>query len=329
MACLSLARDENFLWVGGAFEENGVERNSLQLGFYTLYTRDHRNPDWDVLHADLIKRQPEQVKVQLPEAMVILPNENQVFIASIASNDDQLTPEYYRNEDKEQYPNYTAGGDYLKRGYGYYISIQSYKIQVGRDGSYPSFDQATELQTDKDVFVSGMSLLEDRRQVVVAGSVNGKNGKNFNSDREANDMDGFVVHMELTRLMMSGALRFNSIENADDFIHNVCESPDGDSYFVVGSTYGTLPDATIYGARESPGALSAFVAKVSFESMQIVWSTQLNAKAGTTTTSPDVKAEAFGCHVIPHDETLMYVGGVVYDGASMIDNLKSAGSDDL
>lgn len=329
MACRSLDRDEDYLWVGGMFEDRPTERNSQQQGLYTLYKRDHRNPDWDVLHADLLKQNPDQVKVQLPEAMVVLPNENKVFIASVASNDDQLTPEYYKSEGKEECPNLTAGADYLKRGYGYYTTIQAYKIQNGRYGPYPSFDQSIELQTDKDVFVTGMSLMEEKKQIIIGGNVKGKNARNFNVERTADDMDGFVLQMELTRLMTGEAIRFNSIENADDFVHNVCESPDGVSYFVVGSTSGTMPNARMYETRQSSGSLSAFVAKVDFESKDIVWTTQFNAKEGAKGVPGDAKAEAFGCHVIPHDDTTIYVGGVVYDGASMSKNLKSAGSDDL
>ncbi|KAG7337748.1 hypothetical protein IV203_020319 [Nitzschia inconspicua] len=133
---------------------------------------------------------PDQVKVQLPEAMVIIPRAERVIIDSVTSNNDQLTPEYYKNEGKEDYPNLTSGAGLMKRGDGFFISIQSYKMENVRDGPFPSFDQSTELKTDNDVFVS----------------------------------------------------------DADDFVHNVCESPDGQYYFVVGSTYGTMPGATTYGA---------------------------------------------------------------------------------
>jgi hypothetical protein len=329
MVCRSLAHDQDFLWVAGMFEESRTDRNSLQRGFYTLYQRNHRNPDWDVLDAQLVPQQPDEVKVQLPEAVVMIPGENEVFMAMVASNDDQLTPEYYKNEDKEEYPNLTAGADYLNRGYGYYISIQAFKIQDGGDGPYPSFEQSAQLQTDKDVFVTGMSLIEESRQIVLVGNVKGRNGNNFNVERDAKDMDGFVVHMELSGLMMSEALRFNSIESADDFIHNVCESPDGQSYFVVGCTKGTMPSATTYGVRESSQSLSVLIAKVDFATREIVWTTQLNAKARTASAPVKANAEAFGCHVIPHDDSIVYVGGVVYDGASMSEKLRSAGSDDL
>lgn len=327
MACRSLTQDQDYLWVAGMFEEKRLDRNSPQHGFYTLYKRDHRHPDWDVLNADLIEQQPDQVKVQLPEAMVMLPDDNEVIMAIVASNDDQLTPEYYKHEEQEEYPNLTAGADFLKRGYGYYVSIQAFKVQDGLDGQYTFFDRSAELQTDKDVFVTGMTLMEERQQIILAGNVQGSNGNNFQVERTANDVDGFVIHMEPTSLMMSEALRFNSIENVDDFVHNVCESPDGQSYFVVGSTFGTMARATTYGTRNSSRSLSPFVAKVSFETREIVWTTQFNAVAGTA--SAQANAEVFGCDVVPHDDSIMYVAGVAYDGASMSDKLKSAGSDDL
>ncbi|KAG7354811.1 hypothetical protein IV203_004167 [Nitzschia inconspicua] len=242
-------RDEDYLWIGGVFEESATDRNSPQRGFYTLCKRDHRNPDWDVRHADLLKQHPDQVKVQLPEAMVIIPRAERVIIDSVTSNNDQLTPEYYKNEGNEDYPNLTSGAGLMKRGDGFFISIQSYKMENGRDGPFPSFDQSTELKTYNDVFVS----------------------------------------------------------DADDFVHNVCESPDGQYYFVVGSTYGTMPDATTYGAKKTSGALSPFISKVSFESIEILWTTQLKAKTATPDASLDARAEAFGCDVIPHDHTAIFV----------------------
>jgi hypothetical protein len=329
MACRSLAHDEDYLWVAGVLEENGKDRNAPQHGFYTLYKRSHRNPDWDVLDAHLVEQQPNEVKVQLPDAMVILPGENEVFMAMVASNDDQLTPEYYKNQGKEDYPNLTAGADYRNRGYGYYVSIQVFKIQDLGNGPSPKFDRSAQLQTDKDVFVTGMSLIEEPRNIVLVGNVKGSNGQNFNAEREASDMDGFVIHMELSGLGMSEAHRFNSIENADDFIHNICEAPDGQSYFVVGATRGNMPGATMYGIRDSSDSLSPFIAKVDFATRETIWTTQFNAKAKTASAPLKSNAEAFGCHVIPHDDSIVYMGGVVYDGAAITETMRSAGSDDL
>ncbi|KAG7358857.1 hypothetical protein IV203_015446 [Nitzschia inconspicua] len=104
---------------------------------------------------------PDQVKVQLPEAMVIIPRAERVIIDSVTSNNDQLTPEYYKNEGKEDYPNLTSGAGLMKRGDGFFISIQSYKMENVRDGPFPSFDQSTELKTDNDVFFNAKTATPD------------------------------------------------------------------------------------------------------------------------------------------------------------------------
>lgn len=329
MSCRSMAQDEDYLWIGGMTEKKRTVRNSPQRGFYTLYTRDHRHPDWGILRAKLVEILPHEAKVQIPDAMVIRPNNNEVYMAMVTSDDDQLTPEYYRNEGKEEFPNLTAGADYLNRGYGYYITIQVFRMENKQDGSFPQLDRNVILKTNGDLFISGMIFMEIKERILVVGHVIGKDDKYFPTDSDAVDKDGFVLQMEMDRLMFSPALRFSSLESVDDFVHNVCPSPDGESFYVVGSTRGTMPDATIYEASRSTGDLSAVVVKVSFDSTEIIWTTQLNARVGPKSTKSVAKAEAFGCHIVPHESSIMYVGGVVYDGAAMSSRLKSAGSDDL
>ncbi|KAL3903052.1 MAG: hypothetical protein SGILL_010594 [Bacillariaceae sp.] len=250
--------------------------------------------------------------------------------ALVTSNNDELTPEYYKFiEDDEEYPNLTAGADFLKRGYGYYATLQTIRIDGERDGAVPALDEAVVIQTDKDVFITGMGLIEDADTVVIVGTLQGKSDNLFPTEREANDMDGFAVRKRLADPNLNNQpLRLNSVENKDDFVHNVCESPEGDSFFLVGSTMGTLANATMYGERESPDSLSAFVAKVEFSTMELVWATQFYPQQGASALQANSKAEAFGCHVVPHDSSTMYAGGVVFDGASF-HSTKSRGSDDI
>jgi hypothetical protein len=85
----------------------------------------------------------------------------------------------------------------------------------------------------------------------------------------------------------------------------------------------------MYGIRDSSDSLSPFIAKVDFATRETIWTTQFNAKAKTASAPLKSNAEAFGCHVIPHDDSIVYMGGVVYDGAAITETMRSAGSDDL
>ena len=328
LACRSMAHDQDYLWVGGLNEEQGTDRNSPQHGFFTLYERDHKNPDWSIMTAKVVDAVTKHAKIQLPDAMVVDPNTHKVAMAMVTSDVDELTPEYYKFvEDDEEYPNLTAGADFLKRGYGYYGTIQTFKVEDDEDGKQPAHDHDVVLQTDKDVFITGMRLIG--QMVVIVGNLNGKHDKLFPTERDARDMDGFAILKRMDHSTLYQPLRLNSIENSEDLVHNVCESPDGDSFFVVGSTMGTMANATTYGERESSEDVSAFISKILFDSMEVAWTTQFYPKKGSSSVEAHAKAEAFGCHVIPHDSSILYAGGVVYDGASMNMNLKSAGSDDM
>ncbi|KAL3917644.1 MAG: hypothetical protein SGILL_004616 [Bacillariaceae sp.] len=323
-----MAHDQDYLWVGGMNEEQGTDRNSPQHGFFTLYQRDHKNPDWNIMSAKVVDAIPKTAKVQLPDAMVVNPQSHKVVMAMVTSNVDELTPEFYKFvEDDEDYPNLTAGAVFRKRGYGYYGTIQTFRIDEGEGGKIPVHDHDVVLQTDKDAFITGMRLIG--QTVVIVGNLSGKHDKYFPTERDARDMDGFAILKNMDRTTLTKPLRLNSIEDSEDFVHNVCESPDGDSFFLVGSTMGTMANATTYGEHESSEDVSAYVSKILLGSMEVAWTTQFYPKKGSSSLEAHARAEAFGCHVIPHDSSVMYAGGVVYDGASMNKNLKSAGSDDM
>jgi hypothetical protein len=279
-------------------------------------------------YAKVVDAWPDKAKLQLPDALVVDPASHKMTIAMVTSNVDELTPEYYKYmEDSEEYPNLTAGANFRKRGYGYYATIQSFSMVDERDGPTPTLSENIAIQTDKDVFLTGMRLIG--RTIVMVGYLNGKHDKYFPTERDANDMDGFALLKGLDHSTLYNPLRLNSIENRDDFVYNICESPGGESFFLVGSTMGTVADAIIYGEMESYNDVSAFVSKIHFDSMEVAWTTQFHPKKGSSSTQTNAKAEAFGCHVIPHDSSIMYAGGVVYDGASIGNNMKSAGSDDM
>jgi hypothetical protein len=324
LACRSMAHDADYLWVGGMSEKKGTDRFCPQNGFYTLYQRNHQHPNWAIVDAKILEPKPDSVQVQLPEAMVFLPKTSELFIAMVSSSDSQLTPQYYKNEDTDEYPNLTAGSEFLKRGFGFYVTVQVFKVEKGGGGTHLSFSRSGGIGVgSKNMFVTGIRVLEGRDQIVLVGSVDSLTAL----EEERHDIDGFAAHVDASSITFRDTIYFNSIDNKDDFVHNICESPDGEDIFVVGSTTGSMANATVYGASESSTMKSAFVSKVSFDLKEILWTTQFNPLPGKG--SDGAWAEAFGCHVIPHDPSLMYVGGVVYDGGSMDNHVKSAGSDDL
>jgi hypothetical protein len=307
LACSAMVHDQDDLWVGGMNEKEGTVRNSPQRGFYTVYRRDRKTPDWDVFTAKLMEKNPDTAKVQIPQAMLYHSGKREMVVAIDTSDDDSLSGEYYKHEDNEEYPNLTAGGDYYKRGINYYVTYHKYQVLDGRDGPYVNFAGASTIGSNINIFVTGMRLVDDGHFALVGNVQGNGQASNFpNNDPSRDDMDGYVMTVEWLRMAPDKGVRFQSIENRNDYVHNLCESPDGTSFYVVGSTEGTLPGAE---DLDYPldGGMSAFVSKVLLETMEVVWTTQLFAASSVGSVSP--RAEAFGCHVIPHEPSNM-VGNI-------------------
>eukprot|EP00536_Pseudo-nitzschia_multiseries_P013240 jgi/Psemu1/34516/gm1.34516_g len=251
--------------------------------------------------------------------------------------------------------------EFAKRGSNYYVSYQMF--------AYDSLSMRFEFLSGEDLgagtsetYPTGVVNLSPMGfQPVIVGHIKGGNPDKFatmprpinqNNDLRYEDADGFVQYANLAATgnpTYGTGLRYSSIEMdppLDDFIHDIClgkESGDGQykEFYVVGSTYGTMEagfgqqriNTNILDAGyqiETDGnhisKLSAFVSKVI--DGEKAWTTQLYAVTPKNKLD-GAKTEAFGCHMIENDPTLLYVGGTVYNGGTMDTHHKSAGGDDL
>jgi len=304
-----------------------------------------------------------------------------IAVLSVSSNDNLLTDPFVENDDRGNPTNYKnsllppgvgAKGnrkhhDYYKRGSNFFPSFQTFSITgegTRRTPKMPVFGSGTDLvppsgaDPDKNnIFPTGIINLDTNGQhYVIAGSYQGLAPvllKGFESTNvDDNDYDGFAASIKYPsgRPTWLPTIRFSSMEttpNLDDFVHDVCDGPaDGSSYYVVGSSYGTMPkgllqadynivrgDGTMIDNRDE--ILSSWVSKIEAETLTVLWTTQIYSTDHN---------EAFGCHVIPSDPSTMYVGGTVFNAGHLVtvrsgfenkiqknadESVKSYGNDDV
>eukprot|EP00537_Pseudo-nitzschia_pungens_P007587 CAMPEP_0172357632 /NCGR_PEP_ID=MMETSP1060-20121228/1999_1 /TAXON_ID=37318 /ORGANISM="Pseudo-nitzschia pungens, Strain cf. cingulata" /LENGTH=814 /DNA_ID=CAMNT_0013078415 /DNA_START=387 /DNA_END=2831 /DNA_ORIENTATION=+ len=292
-----------------------------------------------------------------------------LMVVMVSSDDNLLTEEYIEAGDANNPKNrknsllppglYPLRG-YPKRGSGFWLSYQILGYDsVARNFEFLLGEDLTAGNTE--TYPTGVVNLAPRGfRPVVVGHVKGRAPDKFGmlqgplstaDDVSSLDTDGFVQFMNLASGMPTydTSLRISSIEMEpplDDFIHDVClgeKGPDGqhNEFYIVGSTYGTIEvgdnqleintnilnnvmQVSTDGNHVSK--LSAYVAKV--ENGRHVWTTQLYAVNDKNKLN-GAKTEAFGCHMIQSDPSLLYVGGTVYNGAVMDSNHRSAGGDDV
>ena len=203
----------------------------------------------------------------------------------------------------------------------------------------------------ESVFVTGLVQVSSQLLIVV-GSTRGV-GEAFggisssSSSSSSTTMDGFMTklnpntgdYIAQQSNAVSSSSKFGSTTK-DDWINKACTAPNDETHiYIVGATAGSLVSGH---AEPATGNLDAFVAKIDTVTLTAVWiqqfaasppptSTSTNTNTNTNTAASSAMAFALDCAVTP-DGTLLYVGGVVQDGAVM-DNpsapQKSAGGDDI
>ena len=188
-----------------------------------------------------------------------------------------------------------------------------------------------------NIFPTGITnLLVQGQHYVFVGSYRGAGCTAFGRASEAtnatdHDYDGFAASVTfsggvVSRPTYGPALRVHSMQtepNVHDYVHGVCNHPgeteDDLYYYMVGSTYGTMPkgtNQTDYNVKlegtildNDATMLSSWISKIDAASQTVLWTTQVYATKNN---------EAFGCHVIPSDPATMYVGGTVHNNGSMM-----------
>lgn len=305
-----------------------------------------------------------------------------LIVLVIDSDDGLMTEEYIENHDAHNAKNFKntllppgrEGADpskyaVPKRGSNYYFSWHVFHQDEQKNAPplyYGGSDVVEVVREGSSVLPAGMANLKPAGQeYTIVGTIKGKaprvmfmnDPKNSDETPRLDDYDGFATRLDFgmrTNFNRDMNVRFASVEESpplDDFVHGMCTPPPNPasgeikSYYVVGSTYGTMPpgnDQTqittnilkgndVLKDGNSEQRLSAWISKVDVRNKnqrQIVWTTQLfdtvdgrSFEGGMT--------EAYGCSVVDIDKSKVYVAGTVYNGGIMDTSEASKGGDDV
>jgi len=247
--------------------------------------------------------------------------------------------------------------DHYKRGSSFYLTLQIININDNNNSNSKSHKKivfttgvdvkSQSSQDEGNILPTGIINMNDANDInkyIIVGSIQGQPPKEWDNlplleeVQEANkdgtprpttriDYDGFVATTgaPLTSVW-DPTIRISSIEKnpyRNDYIHGICSDPNHDEdstssyYYVVGSTYGTMPHNTSTRMKfHDQQYLSAWVSKFDSTTQTILWTTQLYATQNT---------EAFGCDVITNKSSskkekknAIYVGGTVYSNGEMM-----------
>jgi len=287
----------------------------------------------------LISRAPND-RIQYP--IDIISDGDDMYIVSLTSTDTQLTPEAElllgNGADSTYSPNWI---NMKKYGSSFHmvvskLSLEEQKIDgvsMGDISFSPKWTQAFPISPDSNgniprVYLGGAILKKSDGYLAVAGSTRGK-GEGYGT-ANGDDEDGFVTLLDMnTGKLATDVLKNNMREGTaqDDVVLGICDDPDDpSSFYIVGSTQGQMPGATIT-TPMIEGSTHAFLLKVDANTLTTSWTYQIGAefadKDGPTT------AKAFDCIV---SNGRVYAAGVVDDGAGVMVHKKvcnSRGGDDI
>lgn len=285
-------------------------------------------------------------QVPYPQAVVVDPTDSDVFyVASMVSKEDTTS-----SVNDERFPNWTRE---FKHGAFFEMTVE--RIQYNSNNAGSTFNgildgatQADSLQTlwshyfpidttesdtsaesaSKSVFVGGMIYKQDVGLIVVGSTASIGEGY---GPADGDDEDGYVTILNPTTGELASDRKNNERFGTEeyDIVTSVCDDPnDPDYFYVVGATRGNMDDITESQPDDitiPDGSLQAFVRKVYVGDLFSEWTIQLGAVNGNFETA----TTALGCVV---SDGVVYVAGVVTDGASMVwgsASLPSFGGDDM
>jgi hypothetical protein len=321
--CSSIALRGSKLFLSGHADTGGVLeelRNSASIVPSTQYGMlldmdyDGGSSRVDIVGGRVLQDSP----VVFPVAVVALPGESEVYVASMAT--DSTVDHDYSNEQLDPQRFFPYGSKFhmtVSR-----LSLNGARFQEGTVLNTLD-EQWTKPYSTKeagDVYVAGMIKLSNEILVVV-GSTTGYGGAVGGLVDTGPDMDGFVtklhpvtggVPVEPGNPKHQGTVRIQSVDGKDDFVAGVCHDAyrhDPGHIYIVGSTSGDLDRS---GSAAAP---RGYLMKLDFESLQPVWTKVLAANAATTTIAnatsggrPSVRGVS--CVVTPDGEAV-YAAGVV------------------
>jgi hypothetical protein len=246
-----------------------------------------------------------------------------VYVASMASENPDENPV----EDRE-YPNFTSGGP-MKYGTDFFLKIDRLAVSEVpnqyRDPLPATLDHDWEARfkvEDRGTLeVMGMELI-GKQALIVVGSTNGGGGPFKENDGE--DYDGFILKIDpdtgnLSSMGAMSSARIDFISTQDDFIYGVCQdrhpARNLDFFYIVGSTAGKISDLS--DSEQLPeGSTHAFVTRIKMDDLSVEWTKHITMASSDGGPS---HSEALDCavHVNESGDSILYVGGTVYDGALM------------
>ena len=251
---------------------------------------------------------------QYPVQVVVHPNQDVIFVAMDASDSSSSSG---NADDGRNVPHFTNQRPY---GSNFYCVVERYSLAADTNELVLDWtkqwriDEASENVRTSDMVLAGNIL-------IVVGSTRGTSANGpFGEASNAGDVDGFILKMDPISGELVGtnghrsSTRLDSINHMDDWVLGVCTDVfDESAIYVVGKSQGKVRDLS--DAEQPPeGTTHAFVAKVKIETLTAEWLQHFTMQANQDVLA---QAAAYGCAVTT--DNLVYVAGVIEDGAKMDD----------
>lgn len=272
----------------------------------------------------------DEFPVTFPVDLVV--DGDSFWVVSMTSYESKVNADFNKVK-HNKFPDLTNGG-VLKYGKDYKMSIESFKVTRSGDGNpfaqgaaqtfQSQFVQQVGLDSEHDgIAVAAMIPVGD--VLVVVGSVN-DNG----------NMDGFMAKINRNdgtlELGTGNAVGYYKADKrSDDWLMSACADPNDPNFFyVVGASSGKIEDKK----KPKHEAVHAIVSKVAVQDLRAIWEKRFEVTHSNASRKGKYAASAYGCDVVA-TENILYVGGVVEDGAILADALTgrspavSAGGDDI
>ena len=250
---------------------------------------------------------------QYPVKVLVHPNQDVIFVVMDAS-DSSSTGDSTNSGTVPHYTNERPNGS------NFYCVVERYRLSA--DNNELVLDWTKQWRIDEpseNVRTSDMILVGNT--LIVVGSTAGTSVSGpFGEASNSGDMDGFILKMDPISGELVGtnghrsSTRLDSINHMDDWVLGVCTDVfDESAMYVVGKSQGKIRDLS--DDQQPPeGTTHAFVAKVKIETLTAEWLHHFTMQANQDALA---HAAAYGCAVTT--DNLLYVAGVVDDGAKMND----------
>jgi hypothetical protein len=320
-SAISFVGPSNFVVVGNSDPGGMFGKPDVATGFAMALTTDY----FEVKTGKSL----ESDQVSYPVSVIGEEETNTIYVATLTST--SLDPNPSAETVREQYsePNWLK---YRQYGSRYEMTVEAIDFQSDLNAMITLWNSNFPIAPDgagnkEDVYLAGMILkiIQGGEKVLItAGSTRG-HGEAY-GEADGNDEDGFITILDVQTGQLSQSVSTNNerIGTAeDDVIAGICDDPnDPNIFYIVGATKGVMGSST---GSPPVGSLQAYVQKMDLTTLTAVWTVQWGA-----TKSDNSKTIAVAMECMATDDGVVYVAGVVDDGASVIVNANgSRGGDDI